>query len=86
MSHRGTAEETITKSDPIYLNRLVNMLANYIIFNKRQTNPDSFFNRHTVRTLGSSHCLGSYSFMCPMLLGSKHKLVILSATRLSSSK
>ncbi|TYH07472.1 hypothetical protein ES288_A08G236000v1 [Gossypium darwinii] len=29
MSHRGTAEEKTTNSDPIYRNRLVNMLVNH---------------------------------------------------------
>ncbi|CAN6453899.1 unnamed protein product [Victoria cruziana] len=31
MSHRGTVEEKTIKSDPIYLNRLVNMLVNRIV-------------------------------------------------------
>ncbi|KAL5555598.1 hypothetical protein UlMin_037834 [Ulmus minor] len=31
MSRRRTAEEKITKSDPIYRNRLVNMLVNHIL-------------------------------------------------------
>ncbi|KAJ9140539.1 hypothetical protein P3X46_031175 [Hevea brasiliensis] len=31
MSRRGTAEEKTTKSDPIYRNRLVNMLVNRIL-------------------------------------------------------
>jgi len=31
MSRRGTAEEKIAKSDPIYRNRLVNMLVNRIL-------------------------------------------------------
>nr|VDD65669.1 unnamed protein product [Brassica oleracea] len=31
MSRRGTAEEKTAKSDPIYRNRLVNMLVNRIL-------------------------------------------------------
>ncbi|KAL8519377.1 hypothetical protein ACS0TY_010349 [Phlomoides rotata] len=37
MSRRGTAEEKIAKSDPIYRNRLVNMLVNRILKHEKKS-------------------------------------------------
>ena len=37
MSRRGTAEEKTTKSDPIYRNRLVNMLVDRILKNGKKS-------------------------------------------------
>jgi len=39
MSRRGTAEEKTTKSDPIYRNRLVNMLVNRILKHRKKSLP-----------------------------------------------
>jgi len=47
MSHRGIAEEKTTKSDPIYRNRLVNMLVNRIL-------------KHGKKIIGLSNSLSSH--------------------------
>ena len=47
MSCQGTAEEKTAKSDPIYCNRLVNMLVNYIL-------------KHRKKIIGLSNYLLSY--------------------------
>lgn len=53
MSRRGTAEEKTAKSDPIYRNRLVNMLVNHILKHGKNHWLGSLFSFNRLKALPS---------------------------------